>query len=204
MADKKEGMIKYADNFGNRFSDICPRAKDIALDWMGILLKAKFNKYDLFIENISPIEQIFYTAYQIYILNGLMDVGNAATDIIAKLPTTARNLFCGQLKSQIKIEYKGKTYYPDFILDFSEKNEDDVQLYPTLKNLKYIIELDGKEYHSTKEQMNHDYEREQNLQELGYKVIRFTGSQVYREPFTCVDKAVMIILNDMRKALGVE
>lgn len=46
-----------------------------------------------------------------------------------------------------------------------------------------------------------DYEREQDLQTAGYKVIRFMGSQVYNKPYSCIEKLITIIINDIKGVL---
>lgn len=50
-------------------------------------------------------------------------------------------------------------------------------------------------YHSNKEQMNYDYEREQDLQLAGYKIMRFTGSQIFNNPCECVMKVYKYVLD---------
>lgn len=35
------------------------------------------------------------------------------------------------------------------------------------------------------------------FKKFGYMVVRFTGSQVYNKPLSCVDTLVKIILNDI-------
>jgi len=52
------------------------------------------------------------------------------------------------------------------------------------------IEIDGYEYHKTKEQREHDYKRERYLMKNGYTVVRFTASEVYLEPRKCVIEAL--------------
>jgi len=50
-----------------------------------------------------------------------------------------------------------------------------------------IIECDGHDFHErTKEQAQHDKERDRNLQSLGYKVYRFTGSEIFKSRGRCV------------------
>jgi very-short-patch-repair endonuclease len=49
-----------------------------------------------------------------------------------------------------------------------------------IPNKKIAIEIDGYNFHKTKEQMNYDYKREQSLEILGWRVFRFTGSQVFK------------------------
>lgn len=49
------------------------------------------------------------------------------------------------------------------------------------KSIKIIIECDGHEFHEkTKEQAQHDKKRDRFLQEQGYRVYRFTGSEIYK------------------------
>jgi len=55
-----------------------------------------------------------------------------------------------------------------------------------------VIELDGHEYHKTKEQRDHDYKRERYLQKLGYIVIRFTGTEVFLDARSCIIDMVTI------------
>lgn len=68
-----------------------------------------------------------------------------------------------------------------------------VGLYPTLQYTigKYradfafidthlIVECDGKEYHSTPEQIEYDQNRQAYLEQQGWKVIRFSGSDIYQ------------------------
>lgn len=58
-----------------------------------------------------------------------------------------------------------------------------------------VIELDGHDYHKTKEQRDSDYKRERYLQKLGYTVIRFTGTEVFLEPRKCIID--MITINNL-------
>lgn len=65
-------------------------------------------------------------------------------------------------------------YKPDFILN------------------KFLIEIDGHEYHKTKEQREKDYIRERYFQKIGYQIIRFTGTEVYLRPYECAIDAMEI------------
>lgn len=48
------------------------------------------------------------------------------------------------------------------------------------------VEIDGHEFHEkTKDQASKDRERERYLVSHGYRVIRFTGSDVWNNPFYC-------------------
>lgn len=59
-----------------------------------------------------------------------------------------------------------------------------------------VIETDGKNWHSSKKQMNHDYKRENDLKLAGYDVMRFTGSQVYNKPFDCIYAVMDYVMNN--------
>lgn len=54
------------------------------------------------------------------------------------------------------------------------------------------IEIDGHEYHKTKEQRTSDAKRERALQKEGWQVIRFTGSEVFANCDKCV-REVMVL-----------
>jgi len=51
---------------------------------------------------------------------------------------------------------------------------------------KEVIELYGYKYHNTKEKITKDAERERYLQRLGYQIIRFTGTEVFKDVHKCV------------------
>jgi very-short-patch-repair endonuclease len=54
-----------------------------------------------------------------------------------------------------------------------------------------VVECDGHNYHErTKEQAAHDRRRDRELQERGFKVARFTGSEIWADPFGCAAQAL--------------
>jgi len=55
-----------------------------------------------------------------------------------------------------------------------------------------VIEIDGHDYHKTKEQRESDYKRERYLMRKGFTVIRFTGTEVYLSPNECALEALRI------------
>jgi very-short-patch-repair endonuclease len=58
---------------------------------------------------------------------------------------------------------------------------------------KIAFELDGHEFHKTKEQRTNDTRRERNLQKEGWKVIRFTGTDIHNNLDKCVADACQLI-----------
>jgi very-short-patch-repair endonuclease len=62
------------------------------------------------------------------------------------------------------------------------------------------VELDGHEGHKTKDQRQHDYERERWLQEHGLRVVRWTGSDVYADAKSCVRQLVTMLRGESAHA----
>lgn len=64
----------------------------------------------------------------------------------------------------------------DYRLDFAIFHSAD-------RAVKIAVECDGHEFHErTKDQAQRDKARDRMLQQLGYKAIRYTGSEIYRKP----------------------
>lgn len=59
---------------------------------------------------------------------------------------------------------------------------------------RVAVELDGHDFHErTKEQAKRDKRRDRRLQVLGFRVLRFTGSEVYADPHRCVSEVLELI-----------
>lgn len=60
-----------------------------------------------------------------------------------------------------------------------------------------VVECDGHEFHErTKEQAASDKARDRWFTQEGYRVIRFTGSEIWANPFTCAQQAIEIVAGD--------
>lgn len=57
-----------------------------------------------------------------------------------------------------------------------------------IPHIKMVIEIDGHDYHKTKTQRTKDAKRERDLKELGWYVIRFTGSEIYKDVNECINQ----------------
>jgi very-short-patch-repair endonuclease len=55
------------------------------------------------------------------------------------------------------------------------------------------VELDGHEYHKTKEQRTKDAARDRWLMARGIRVVRFTGSEVFADPQKCVRELLDVV-----------
>lgn len=54
-----------------------------------------------------------------------------------------------------------------------------------------VVECDGHDFHErTKEQARRDKKRDRFFQSKGYKVLRFTGSEIWADPEACADEVL--------------
>ena len=58
---------------------------------------------------------------------------------------------------------------------------------------KVVIELYGYAWHKAKDKITHDRQRERYLQQQGYHVIGFTGTEVFKDPQACVLEALKCV-----------
>ena len=181
----------------SEYNKLCDKAKSFFFNY--VLLQSSngryfevLNVYEIFNSKLTPIEQIFYIAFRLYTVDFARDF-----DVKTEIPLSV--LLSEEITTQKEIICNDTKYIIDFVIDFSRKSIiNNKYTYPKLKNLKYAVEVDGYDYHSSQKQLEHDYTRENNLKKCGYKVIRFTGSQVYKKPLSCVDTLVNIIVNDIK------
>ncbi len=84
-----------------------------------------------------------------------------------------------------------KEYRVDFLVHLAD---------PVFRNVSFVIECDGHEFHEkTKEQVRKDKERERDLQRNGYFVIRFSGSEIHKNPMKCAVEAIEIMKEFCKK-----
>lgn len=211
----KEGLqelfdiINYPEENCSEFTQLCEKAKLLIFDALIYGLKDEdrqefidlLRMYEILGDEMTPVEQIFWVSYWIYSVN-LKEYHNVNENFDEILPVPINLLFIEEITPQKEIIINGRKIKPDFVIDFSRKNIKNEYIYPIFKDLKYVIEIDGFEYHSKKQQLNYDYERENLLKLNGYNVIRFTGSQVYRKPYNCVNDLITIVLKDMSQKVG--
>jgi very-short-patch-repair endonuclease len=64
------------------------------------------------------------------------------------------------------------------------------------------VELDGHDYHKTKEQRTSDAQRQRWLEMNNWRVIRFTGTEVHKNVWSCV-KQTIAFLNKVNETNGI-
>jgi len=120
----------------------------------------------------SPIERLL--AIGMYSV-GLSYMDNFYPDIVI-----------GGIYPQSKIVANETTYRTDFNIPV---------LYKSELEHHFIIECDGHDFHEkTKQQAQRDKQRERNLIAEGHTVIRFTGSEIYDNPYKCAREIIQIII----------
>lgn len=75
----------------------------------------------------------------------------------------------------------------DFRVDFALFNRAE-------PGVKIAVECDGHDFHErTKTQAQRDKSRDRQIQAVGFKVLRFTGSEIYRKPIDCAREIVQAV-----------
>lgn len=78
-----------------------------------------------------------------------------------------------------QVDFNDLPYRADFVVGGD---------YETENGLTLIVECDGHDYHSSKEQIKKDNERQREIENLGYTFIRFSGSEIYNDVEKCVEE----------------
>jgi very-short-patch-repair endonuclease len=166
--------MNIGDTLLKEFNELPDRAKSLWFEWLWETAMRDscdtimfLTEYGFTTEGCkSPIEQIFQFAFSMYRFcnyDGDFDDG-----------------LC--LESQFRIEtINGKTYIADFVLHHE---------FAKFGSPYLVIECDGHDYHNaTKEQVAHDNERDFDIKESGYDILHFSGSQLFKSPMKCAEKA---------------
>jgi len=131
----------------------------------------------------SPIELLLaatlcaYSSWSLWDIHAQQSIDVKAVTSSAGIADCSGVLFghSGVIATQAVVAPGGASYRVDFaLLVFDEK---------------FAIELDGHDFHErTKEQARRDKSRDRALTMAGWKVLRFTGSEVYANPLSVVDQ----------------
>jgi very-short-patch-repair endonuclease len=85
---------------------------------------------------------------------------------------------------QRPIKANERTYRVDILIEDIED-----PYFPTV-----VIECDGHDFHEkTKEQVRKDKQRDRDLQIQGYRVIRFTGSEIFKNAHGCAKEVISFL-----------
>lgn len=147
---------------------------DVKTEMIGLLFHDTMVSLVKIRECESPIEQIF----ALYFLKAANETGFADNAFLLFKP-----------QKLISVT-GGKVYRVDFMIQ--------AQIYG--KWVSLIVECDGHDYHErTKEQAAADKQRDRLLKAAGYEVIRFTGSEICKNPYNCALETVEFMQSIARK-----
>lgn len=93
------------------------------------------------------------------------------------------------------------TFYHHLLLNEHNIRLDPIPNYPVkpyyidlaLVENRIAIEIDGHEFHKTKTQRTHDARRDRFLTKKKWKVIRFTGTEIYKNVEACVKEVISFV-----------
>ena len=173
----------------------------IALDTIGKQFMGHEIHFGLMSPSIqceSPIELPFYFALVIVAKDHHLNVTCKGGEILdASGPERL------EMAPQAKI---GK-YRVDFWLTLRSDNwlKDDPRItnrnsLPSFFESQVIVECDGHEFHErTKEQAMNDRQKDRLLQEMGFKIFRFTGAEIWADVFKCAEQTISVLREDVEK-----
>jgi very-short-patch-repair endonuclease len=73
---------------------------------------------------------------------------------------------------------------------------------PLLK-VSVIVECDGHDFHEkTKEQAERDKRRDREIMAAGYRVMRFTGAEIWRDPFRVAIEVMDLLSKDLQAMIS--
>ncbi len=82
-------------------------------------------------------------------------------------------------------QYEVGRYRVDFFINF---------IGHEAKPIKIAIECDGHDFHErTKEQARRDRQKDRWLQSKGFIALRFTGSEIWKDPVACAEQVLTLI-----------
>lgn len=118
----------------------------------------------------SPIEQTFYSA--LVMAHSLLDTGF--------------NLY-------VNPQEKILNYRVDFCVKLMSGHEG---IESTV-----LVECDGHDFHEkNKTQASRDKQKDRDLQREGFSVFRFTGSDIWNNPFKCAEEVIDFLIAQLSKA----
>lgn len=137
------------------------------IDSLALLPKRLISKTE------SPLERLFLAALSRH----LADVeGGSDHDMLCRI---GRRSYLVETQTVIAGPNEGG---PEYRVDIA---------FDDCVGSQVVVELDGHDFHErTKEQAKSDRQRDRNLQLWGFKILRYTGSEVYADPYGCAEDLV--------------
>lgn len=110
-------------------------------------------------------------------------------DVVADGETSEFGVRPAPFKTVIHIQYPVSSYRVDFLIEQFKHDPESKDGFGFSRAV--IVECDGHEFHEkTKQQAKRDRQRERAIQALGYQILRFTGSEIFNDPFKCAEEVL--------------
>lgn len=128
----------------------------------------------------SPIEHLFHTAISLELEHTWLCRAQFTKEELESGPDKNKDHLIGILDFWIERQVILLDWPVDFVIWIA-----------SMPDKKLVVECDGHEFHErTKEQAKRDRERDRRLQKAGYRVFRFTGSEIWRNAHKCAHEAI--------------
>lgn len=124
----------------------------------------------------SPIEKILFLAFRILETVRCNELSDKSVAF--------------NIEPQYLVDTGKKKYYVDLYFEIESWTE----------NVGVAVECDGYEFHQkSKKQVKYDNEREYEIKKCGFDMLRFSGSQIYNDPFKCANDIFDYLLMKEKK-----
>ncbi|MCK9616686.1 MAG: UvrD-helicase domain-containing protein [Lentimicrobiaceae bacterium] len=111
---------------------------------------------------------------------------NMSNDLDKEFYTPIERIFKEQCEIN-KIDYKSQVHIENYFVDFVVNHH----------GKKAIVECDGRDYHNP----NLDKERDKVLAKFGLPIFRFSGSELFHDANSCLQKVTQELTNNLRKTI---
>ncbi len=181
--------------------EICEKARDIVRDANRSRNEA-VGKLLLLCE--SPIEQILLATLHDYWHAEVHTNPKRLQCLLSANYPSHHGIFTVICEPQRTVKTLEQAYRVDFFVYLTRfrHSATEPECWPEMAKL--IVEVDGHDFHDrTKEQASYDRRRDRELNLLGYRVVRFTGSDIFNQPYECaedidfhIDDLASMVLHD--------
>jgi very-short-patch-repair endonuclease len=129
----------------------------------------------------SPIEQIMLCGLAFMVIPSTDCFPPAIHDVQSGAPWPVRPVV-------IAPQFNIARYRLDFL----------VQVKTKTKTVKFAIECDGKKHHQEIKDRIRDFDRDEYLEALGIKTVRYSGAWIYKNSWTVADEIRCLIADELK------
>lgn len=148
--------------------------------------------HDLLLLCGSPVEQMllfeFKTVFDGHVVDGLEHDRSklVGTLIFPGVEWAHINIY-----PQYPIPLEGKNCTADFMFEIADWRSGRRTVH-----FRLVVEVDGHDYHEkTKEQARHDKQRDRAMMKTGVYILRFTGSEIYRDAIEAATEVEQFLID---------